>query len=149
MVKILRILAHFWISVYQFNVIVKTVVRILFVSLIFTLLSFDYATDEVVSAIKVGDAQKMSKYFDSMVDITLKDRSHSYSRSQAEMILRDFFTHSGVKNFKVVHRGNSNDSEYCVGSLATKSGEYRTTIFMRIRGDRKVLQEVRFESASR
>src|SRR5687767_11704013 len=80
------------------HAIVKTVIRILSISLIVTLLSFDYATDEVVSAIKVGDAQKMSKYFDSMVDITLKDRSHSYSRSQAEMILRDFFTHSGVKN---------------------------------------------------
>ena len=63
MVKILRILAHFWISVYQFNVIVKTVVRILSVSLIFTLLSFDYATDEVVSAIKVGDAQKNVEIF--------------------------------------------------------------------------------------
>jgi hypothetical protein len=129
------------------HVILKTLKRILPIALIFTLLSFDYAIDEVVSAIKVGDAQKMSKYFDSMVDITLKDRSHSYSRSQAEMILRDFFTNSGVKNFKVVHRGNSNDSEYCVGSLATKNGEYRTTIFMRIRGDRKFLQEVRFESA--
>lgn len=118
-------------------------------ALIFTLASFryTYTIDEVVSAIKVGDASRMSKYFDNMVDITLKDRSYSYSRSQAEMILRDFFSNSGVKNFKVVHRGNSNDSEYCVGSLATGSGEYRTTIFMRMRGDKKFLQELRFETS--
>ncbi len=131
------------------NLNLKITRFILPLALIFTLASFtyNYTIDEVVSAIKVGDAQRMSKYFDNMVDITLKDKSYSYSRSQAEMILRDFFSNSGVKNFKVVHRGNSNDSEYCVGSLATSSGEFRTTIFMRVRGDKKFLQELRFENA--
>jgi Domain of unknown function (DUF4783) len=125
----------------------KTTLRyILTVFLAFSLLSFEYSIDDVVSAIKTGDASRMSRYFDNLVEITLHERSHSYSKSQAEVILRDFFVNSGVKNFKVVHKGASNDSEFCVGSLTTRGGEYRTTIFMKTRGDKKVLQELRFES---
>ncbi len=111
-----------------------------------SLLSFSYSIDDVVSAIKIGDASRMSRYFDNLVEITLHERSNSYSKSQAEVILRDFFVNSGVKNFKVVHKGASNDSEFCVGSLTTRGGEYRTTIFMKTRRDKKVLQELRFET---
>jgi hypothetical protein len=109
------------------------------------LMSFAASIDEVVSAIKVGDATRMSKYFDNMVEITINEKTHAYGKTQAEMVVRDFFTSKGVKSFKVVHRGNSNDSEYCVGSLVTVNGEFRTTIFMKFRGDRKVIQELRFE----
>jgi hypothetical protein len=112
-------------------------------------LSFGTSIDEVVSAIKVGDANRISRYFDNMVEISLNEKRHSYSKSQAEMIIRDFFSNKGIKSFKIVHRGSSNDSEYCVGSLTTESGEYRTTIFMKVRGDKKVIQELTFEGSSR
>jgi hypothetical protein len=111
-----------------------------------SLLSFSYSIDDVVSAIKTGDANKMSRYFDNLVEITLHERSNSYSRSQAEVILKDFFSNSGVKSFKVLHKVTNNDSEFCVGSLTTKNGEFRTTIFMKTRGDKKLLQELRFDS---
>lgn len=125
---------------------IRTILVIFFTT---ALLSFGTSIDEVVSAIKVGDANRISRYFDTMVEISLNEKRHSYSKSQAEMIIRDFFSHKGVKSFKVVHRGNSNDSEYCVGSLNTESGEYRTTIFMKVRGDKKVIQELTFEGSSR
>jgi hypothetical protein len=63
------------------------------------------------------------------------------------MILRDFFSNKAVKAFQVVHRGNSNDAEYCVGSLSTQSGNFRTTIFMKIKGEKRLIQEMRFEGA--
>jgi len=124
----------------------KTIVRYtLTILLTLTLFSFSYSIDEVVSAIKSGDASKMSRYFDNLVEITLNERSNSYSKSQAEIILKDFFGNNNVKNFQVVHKGTSNDAEFCIGSLSTRGGEFRTTIFMKTRGDKKVLQELRFE----
>ena len=84
-----------------------------------------------------------------MVEISVNEKSHSYSKSQAEMVLRDFFSNKGVKNFKVTHRGNSNDSEYCVGCLSTENGEFRTTIFMKVRGDKKVINSLMFERTSK
>jgi len=124
----------------------RTILVILFASALF---SFATSIDEVVSAIKVGDAPRISKYFDNMVEISINEKSHSYSKSQAEMVLRDFFSNKGVKTFKVAHRGNTNDSEYCVGILTTESGDFRTTIFMKVRGDRKVINSLIFDGASR
>ncbi len=121
----------------------KYILPLLFIPL---LMSFSSSIDEIVSAIKVGDANRISRYFDATVEISLNERSHAYSRSQAEMILRDFFQ-KGVKTFQVVHKGNSHDAEYCVGSLTTTSGKYRTTIFLKVKGDKKLIQEIRFEGA--
>ena len=124
----------------------RTILVLFFAS---ALLSFAASIDEVVSAINVGDAPRISKYFDNMVEISINEKSHNYSRSQAEMVLRDFFSNQGVKTFKVAHRGSSNESEYCVGSLATVSGEFRTTIFMKVKGDKKVINSLKFEASSR
>ena len=79
--------------------------------------------NDVVSALKVGDATRVSKYFDNLVEISLNDRSHSYSRSQAELIVRDFFTSNDVTNFQVIYKSAGSDVEYCMGKLTTRHGE--------------------------
>ena len=65
--------------------------------------------DSVVIALKSGNATLLSRFFDSRVDIILPEKSDNYSRSQAEMILKDFFSNNGgVKSFEVKHRGENN-----------------------------------------
>jgi len=78
--------------------------------------------------------------------LTTPDKSNSYSKSQAELVLRDFFSTNPVKSFEVVHKGENAGSQYCIGTLVTKSGSFRTTIFMKQKGDRLLLQELRFEN---
>jgi len=60
--------------------------------------------------------------------------------------LKDFFTSNPVKNFEILHKGENAGSQYCIGTLNTKNGAYRTTIFMKQKGDIQVLQELRFEN---
>ncbi len=114
------------------------------VVLLFFLSSF-ISVDEVVSAIKNGDASQLSKYFDNTIEITLADKSNSYSKSQAELVLKDFFNNNGVKDFEIVHKGDNTGAQFIIGTLKTKNGEYRTTIYMKKNGDRQLLQELRFE----
>jgi Domain of unknown function (DUF4783) len=122
------------------------ILRLIFVfTVFFTLSSFDVTVDEILGAIKRGDALKVSRHFDNLVEITLNDRSNSYSRTQAEVVLKDFFSNNSVRSFTITHRVNSNNGEYCVGTLSTASGEYRTTILFKSKGDRKLVQELRFE----
>lgn len=111
-----------------------------------TLFSFvpSYTIDDVAGAMKSGNADMLSRYFDNMVDITLHEKTHAYSRSQAEAIIKDFFKCYGVESFQVSYKGSSNGSQYCVGKLQTKHGAFRTTIFMRFRSEKQVLQELRF-----
>ncbi|HMJ46826.1 MAG TPA: DUF4783 domain-containing protein [Ferruginibacter sp.] len=111
------------------------------------LTSFTFSTgiDEIVTALKGGNASQVSKFFDKTVDITLPEKSNSYSSSQAEMILRDFFIINPIKGFQVIHKGENSGSQYCIGTLLTKNNSYRTTIFMKQKGDKQILQEIRFE----
>lgn len=107
--------------------------------------SYSYSIEDVVSAMNTGNANQLSNYFDKMVEITLHDKSRSYSRSQAEVIIKDFFHAYAVKAFRIVHKGANNGSEFCIGNLQTRYGEFRTTIFMKTRSQKQVLQEIRFE----
>jgi hypothetical protein len=108
--------------------------------------SFKLSVDEVVNAIRTGNAAVISRYFDNTVDITLPDKSNSFSRSQGEMVLRDFFLNNSVRSFNVIHKGDNSGAKYCIGTLSTRSGIYRTTIYLKQKGDRQVVQEIRFES---
>lgn len=112
-----------------------------------TLLSFKYevSIDEVVLAMKAGNASQVSRYLDNTVDITLPEKSNTYSKSQAEQVIRDFFTNNGVKSFDILHKGDNSGAQYCIGKLFTRTGMFRTTIFMKQKGDRQVIQEIRFE----
>jgi hypothetical protein len=105
-----------------------------------------YSIEEVLSALKAGNATQLSKYFDTRVDITLPNKSDNFSRNQAEMILKDFFSSNGVKNFQVKHKGQMNGSQFCIGSLQTRNGNFRTKLYMKQKGDQQVVQEIAFQS---
>ena len=47
--------------------------------------------DNVIDALKDGKASEIGKYLDENVEITLPDKSNSYSKAQAILILKDFF----------------------------------------------------------
>jgi Domain of unknown function (DUF4783) len=104
-----------------------------------------YSIDDVVTAMKSGNANQLSKYFDSRVDISLPGKSDNYSKSQAEMILKDFFSSNEVKSFQVKHKGEQNGSQFCIGLLQTSTGNYRTKFFMKQKGDHQVVQEIGFD----
>ncbi|GAO45113.1 DUF4783 domain-containing protein [Flavihumibacter petaseus] len=102
--------------------------------------------DSVVVALKSGNANQLSRYFDNRIDIALPEKSDNYSRSQAEMILKDFFSNNGgVKNFELKHRGENNGANFVIGLLMTNNGRYRTTLFMKQKGEKQLLQEMRFQ----
>ncbi len=113
----------------------------------FALSSFTNPTSiiEVVNAIQSGNAASVSKYFDNTVEITINGKSTNYSKAQGEVVLRDFFSNNTVKTFSVLHQGESGGSEFCIGTLATSNGTYRTTLNLKKKGDKQTLQEIKFE----
>lgn len=119
-----------------------------FLTLIVLLSSFSLISgiDDVVEGMKAGNYATISKYFDNNVEISMPDKSNSYSRSQAALVLKDFFSTNGVKGFEIIHKGENAGSQYCIGTLKSKNGAYRTTIFMKQKGEEQVLQELRFEN---
>ena len=105
-----------------------------------------YNLDAVATAFRSGNVSQLSPYLDIRVDISLPDKTDSYSKSQAEMVIRDFFNTHAVRNFKIIQQGESGDYIFCTGILQTLSGNYRTTLFFRQKGEKQYLQEIRFQS---
>jgi hypothetical protein len=102
--------------------------------------------DEVVGTLRSGDADGLSKYFDDNVELTLPVKSDSYSKAQAQVILKDFFGNNGVKGFELKFKGDSPGGHYCIGTLQTRSGNFRVHVFVKAKGSKEVVKEIRFTS---
>jgi hypothetical protein len=102
--------------------------------------------EDVINALKGGNAEELSRYIDDNIEISLPDKSDNYSRTQAVMVLKDFFNNNGVTGFEVQFKGENGGGQYCIGNLKTKSGVYRTTVFMKSKEGKQVIKEIRFKS---
>jgi hypothetical protein len=125
----------------------------LFTSLLFgfTMLLSSFTTqpgsiDEVIGALRSGNSSQLSVFFDENVEISLPDKSNNYSKAQAQLIVKDFFSNNGVKGFELKHKGDSPGGHFCIGTLQTSAGNFRTNVFMKMKGGKEVVKEIRFQS---
>ena len=101
--------------------------------------------DDVVRAMQTGNSAEVAKYFDDNVDLSMPGKSDNYSKAQAQAILKDFFSNNGAKGFVLKHKGDSPGGEFCSGTLQTNAGNFRTNIFMKIKGNNEVVREMQFQ----
>ncbi|MBK7149299.1 MAG: DUF4783 domain-containing protein [Bacteroidetes bacterium] len=120
--------------------------------LLFFLFTFTESTlaqgfDGVSSAIRNGDAGSLAQNITGNVEITIKDTEASYSKAQAEQVLRKFFDSNRPKSFSIAHQGTSPEgSKYFIGSLSTSNGTFRTYVYAKTSGNALSIQEIRFEA---
>lgn len=90
-------------------------------------------TDQVKGHISTGNAKGLSAYFTGNIDLGVEDNEDVYSRTQAEMILKNFFAKNVPSNFTIIHKGSSTMKvAYRIGTLKTKNGkEFRVTFNMK------------------
>ena len=126
----------------------KAIFTFLMIACFVTFSSFVQSSniDGVISALRSGNATELAKYFDDNVELTLPVKSDSYSKAQAQVIIKDFFSNNGVKTFELKHKGDSPGGHYCIGTLQTESGNFRAHVFMKSKGNKDVLKEIRFQS---
>ena len=123
----------------------KKIFTLLTIGALLSSFTFFSSIDEVIAALKASNATEIARFFDNTVEINTPDKSGSYSKSQAELVLKDFFSTNTVKGFTLDHKGENSGSQYCIGTLVTKNATYRTTVFMKLKGDKQVLQTITFE----
>jgi len=127
----------------------KKIFTLIGILILFTTTAFKKASglDEVIGALRSGNATELSKYVDDNIEISLPDRTDTYSRAQALMILQDFFKNNNVRAFEVKHKGDNGGSQFCIGTLQTRNGSFRTTVFMKTKNNRQLVKEIRFQPA--
>ncbi|MEI7500889.1 MAG: DUF4783 domain-containing protein [Bacteroidota bacterium] len=100
----------------------------------------------VASAIQASNATDISKYFNSMVDLTLPGYDDSYSKAQAGQIMKEFFSQNPVKSFKINRQGSSSDgSHYSIGSLDTGKKVFRVYFLLKSVNGQNLIQQLQVQ----
>jgi hypothetical protein len=104
--------------------------------------------EDVGNAIGAGDSKQLASHFGNTVELTILNRGDSYSKTQAELIVRDFFSKNPPKSFSIIHKGSSKEGTlFAIGTLTTTKGVvFRTSFFVRQSGKAYLVQELRFET---
>lgn len=107
---------------------------------------FPGVPENIAAAIKLGNSKELARYFAPNVELVIGSKSGSYSKAQAEIMVKDFFVKNAVKDYKVMHQGNSQDNSlYTIGDLSTSTKSYRTYYLLRKSGDSYSIHQLRFE----
>ncbi|HRY97524.1 MAG TPA: DUF4783 domain-containing protein [Bacteroidales bacterium] len=104
------------------------------------------ASDKVALALGRADATALGPLLAERLDLELPGKEGIYSRTQASIILRDFFREHPVSGFSLRHSGNSGEgATYAIGSYATPARSFRVYYLMKRSGGAFLVHQLRFE----
>lgn len=102
--------------------------------------------EQIISSFNSGDAAKLSRYFNQTIELTFFEKEEIYSRTQAEIILRDFFSKNPPKQFKILHEGGKDSSKYAIGQYISNSKIYRITFLLKTINSNVFIHQLRIEN---
>lgn len=102
---------------------------------------------KITVALHNGNATSLAVHFNSTIDLRIPGNEGTYSRKQAEMMVKVFFEKQPPQSFILEHQGTSNDgSTYLIGLHKTKPGKkYRVYVLIKDRAGEGLIQQLRFE----
>ncbi len=98
--------------------------------------------NDVRESIKAGSSKELAKYLNSSVDVTMDGDMGTYSKTQAEFILRDFFKENPPSSFTIVHQGASKGGlPYAIGQYLSADRTFRVWMRIKNTGERYLIHE--------
>ena len=91
----------------------------------------------VRTAIRTGSSKELVKYMNNTVELTFDGAKSSYSKTQAEFILKDFFKKYPPRDFQYIHQGASREEglKYVIGKYTYDNGSFRVyMLFKQFKG---------------
>lgn len=102
--------------------------------------------NDVVNALKQGDAADVTQYFDNLVDIKLpnKDEVKNLSKTQAGITLRDFYSEQNIGRFELISQREMGGTGYIAGKLKGSDGHnYNITVMVKVKGNDATIVSIR------
>lgn len=118
--------------------------KTLFATLLLTLMAVN---SEISKAIQNNDAKTLATFFNTTVELDMLGEEGNYSKTQAEQIIKKFFTTYPVSSYKVIHTGNAKDgSSFEIGTVVSKGSEFRTYLLLKGTGAAQKIFQFRVEA---
>ena len=102
-------------------------------------------SSDIVSAVGEGDASELSEYFNDNIELLIPQKSGIFSKSQAEMVLKDFFNQNPPKGFKIIHEGSRQNASFAIGNYTTNSGIFRLYFLTKNVDNKTLIHQLRIE----
>lgn len=106
----------------------------------FSLMSFmpfQSGREEMITALKQGNAEQFIKYFDNTIDIKMPDSDEmkGVPKAQASGTLKSFFADNGINQFEVTSQRELGGTMYVTGKL-TGTSNYNLTAMIKSTPDK-------------
>jgi hypothetical protein len=133
----------------------KSIAVVLFLALITSFLTIERASaqkdvfDGVETALRVGSAKDLARYFDSKVSLSFADeKSTDYSKTQAEFVMKNFFSKNPptgfAYNFPTPSESVRKDKRYVIGTYTQRNGSYTVLIRVKDSGGKFLIHSIDF-----
>jgi hypothetical protein len=101
--------------------------------------------EAIINAISTGNSATLAGYFNTSLEVAILDKEDFYSKQQAELIMKDFFTRNTPSSFTILHKGGKEGSQYAIGKLVTSGGNFRVTLLVKVKENKSLIHQLRFE----
>ncbi len=130
---------------FLFPVIIVLIVGIFPVNMLIA--NYGNISQEVTQAIRRGSSRDLAHHFGSNVDLAVPGNDGTYSKTHAEIIIRNFFSDNRPDSFTINHQGSSRDgSLYVIGTYeTTQNKSYRTYFLIKKVSDNYFIHQLQFE----
>ncbi len=88
--------------------------------------------NNVRASLKAGSSKELVKNFNNTIELNFDGEKSSYSRTQAEFVLKDFFKKYPPSDFQYIHQGASKQGlTYVIGKYSFDNGSFRVLLYIK------------------
>lgn len=85
--------------------------------------------EELETIIRSGGSKELTRFFENGIELNINSTQGQYSKSQAELVLRDFFKKYPAQQFKIVHQAQQTSKFiYYIGNYQTANDQFKILI---------------------
>lgn len=113
---------------------------------------FNQDTKDIIAqsteALQKGDADMLASKFYQTIEMELLGEENFYSKSQAALLIKNFFETNKPKSFAVAHDGFKDVTAFAIGTLKTNTGTFRVSIFIKTENNKSYIHQLRIEKSN-
>jgi len=95
--------------------------------------------EEITSFFGSGSSKGLAQFFENGLELNVKGDKGTFSKIQAELVLRDFFKKHPAKDFQIIHSSGKDDQiQYYIGNYQSTNSQFR--ILIKIKSNKDALR---------
>lgn len=104
-------------------------------------------SENIAATIRSGNSKLLASYFNSTIEITLPGKEGTFSKVQAEMVMKDFFAKNPPASFEINQKGSSSGgSQFIIGTFKSNNKVFKTYMLLKPVDGQLSIQQLQFES---